>query len=551
MNSNVLKSGLQTVPHRSLLKAVGISRKDYHKPLIGVANCYSDIVPGHIHLRELAGEVKRGIRDAGGIPIEWGVPGVCDGLAMFVEMRLSLPSRENIADNIEIMMQSHSLDGMVGVSNCDKITPGMLMGALRVNRPAIILTGGPMLAGRFGNGRCDLISCFESVGKVKARQMQPEEAEELAEVASPGAGSCAGLFTANTMAILTEAMGMSLSGSATPPATSHRRRELAYQTGVESVRLVREDIKPRDIVTDTAISNAWKVDLAIGGSTNTTLHLPAIAGEAGARSGMTELNKWSREIPVICHLRPHGVHYMEDLDKAGGVPAILKQLRHLIEDNPTVDSSNIHQLIERVQQVDSQVVRPVTDPWRNEGGIALLKGNLAEEAVVKQAAVEPEALRQTGRAKVFLSEQSVLEAIEQGKVENGDIVVMPFQGPAGGPGMPEMLTPTAALLGAGLSKVPLITDGRFSGGTRGPCIGHVTPEAYAGGPIAAVRTGDVIEIDIPNRSLNVRLSATEINNRLQATTPPQRALSPLLSRYREMVISSRNTGKDVPWLAKQ
>ena len=551
MSSHVLKTDLETLPHRSLLQAVGITAKDYDKPLIGVANSFSEIVPGHIHLRDLALEVKRGIRDAGGIPVEWGVPGVCDGLAMFVEMRLSLPSRENIADNIEIMMESHSLDGLVGITNCDKITPGMLMGALRVNRPSIMLTGGPMMAGVYRDEKCDLISCFEAVGRVKSGAMTRKEAEKLAQAACPGAGSCAGLFTANTMAILTETMGMSLSGSATPLATSSRRKALAYLTGKSSVALVKNQLNPRDIVNRQAISNAWTVDLAIGGSTNTALHLPAIAHEAGVSTSLAELDVRSREVPVICQLRPHGQYFMEDLERAGGVPTILRNLGDLVEDNPTVNGVGLRELLQSASPTSSDFVRSLSSPYSEEGGIAVLRGNLAEEAIVKRAAVDSKSMRLSGQAKVYLTEKDVIEAINKGQITNGDVVVMPFQGPAGGPGMPEMLTPTSALMGAGLSGVALITDGRFSGGTRGPAVGHVTPEAYLGGPLAAVRTGDVIDIDIPRRALNVRLSEKQIGDRLNTTIPPQRQISPLLSRYRQMVVSTHRQRNTIPWLAKQ
>ncbi len=535
MKSDILKRGIDTLPHRSLLKATGISRRDLNKPFIGVANAHGDLIPGHVHLNELTAEVKRGICDGGGIPFEWGVPGVCDGLAMFVEMRLSLPSREHIADNIEIMMLSHSLDGWVGVTNCDKITPGMLMAAMRLNLPSIMLTGGPMLAGEYNGTKLDLVSCFEAVGKVRAGIMDPEKAEELADWACPGPGSCAGLFTANTMACLTEAMGMSLLGSASVPAVSDRRREIAYETGRRAVELTRQDIKPRDVMTADAFANAWMVDLAIGGSTNTALHLPAIAAEGGLALDLADLDSFSRRIPNICHLRPAGDHFMEDFDRAGGVPAVLNRLSHVLRDNSTVSERSIFDIADKAVCLDDEVIRSVDNPYETEGGMAVLCGNLAAESIVKQSAVNENMLKHSGPARVFLSEQEVLEAICQDRIKEDDVLVLPYQGPAGAPGMPEMLSPTSAVMGAGFQRVVLITDGRFSGGTRGPCIGHVTPEAYFGGPLAAVRDGDMIDIDIANRTLNIRLSDEEIEQRLLESKPPERSMSPLLSRYRERV----------------
>ncbi len=548
MKSRVLKRGVGTVPHRSLLAAAGVTDRDLDKPFIGVANAYTDLIPGHIHLSELAAEVKHGIRDGGGVPFEWGVPGVCDGLAMFVEMRLSLPSRDHIADNIEIMMLSHSLDGWVGVTNCDKITPGMLMAAMRLDLPAILLTGGPMMAGEYEGEKRDLISCFEAVGRVRAGTMTAEEAEALAGSACPGPGSCAGLFTANTMAILTEAMGMSLSGSASPPAVSDRRRELAYLTGRRAVALVEQDLKPRDIMTPSAFVNAWTVDLAIGGSTNTALHLPAIAAEAGLELDLAEVDRISREVPNICHLRPAGQHFMQDFDRAGGVPALLSRLEGMLRENPTVDGRNNLAIAAGSAVADGEVIRPLERPFAAEGGMAVLSGNLGDGAIVKQSAVIEEMMTHTGPARVFHSEQAVLDAISAKKIEEGDVIVLPFQGAGGAPGMPEMLTPTSAVMGAGYSRVALITDGRFSGGTRGPCIGHVVPEAYLGGALAAVRDGDIIDIDIPRRSLNVRLEDEEIEQRIRYAAPPVRSLSHLLERYRERILKRHPTEKELPWL---
>ncbi|MDJ0763292.1 MAG: dihydroxy-acid dehydratase [Myxococcota bacterium] len=548
MKSDVMKMGVDTLPHRALLSAVGITAKDYDKPLIGVANAYSDIVPGHVHLNALTELVKQGIRDGGGMPISWGVPGVCDGLAMHVEMRLSLPSRDHIADNIEIMALSHSLDGWVGVTNCDKITPGMLMAALRLDLPAILLTGGPMMAGKMDGKKYDLISCFEAVGEVKRGNEGSDQAERLAHCACPGPGACAGLFTANTMAILTEAMGMSLSGSATPPAISERRKEIAYATGRRAVEIVESNLCPSQIMTHQAFNNAWTVDLAIGGSTNTTLHLPAIAEERGIDLDLHYLNTRSRDVPTLCHLRPSGPYFLEDLDRAGGVPALLHRLTHLLEAATTVSGQGIDHIAAQTRSGDDDVIRPLSNPYGREGGLAVLSGNLADQAVVKQSAVDPAMLTHWGPARVFYAEQDVLTAIEQGNISEGDVIVLPFQGAAGGPGMPEMLTPTSAIMGAGFRRVALITDGRFSGGTRGPCIGHVSPEAYLGGPILGVQDGDIIEIDIPNRALNVRLSQSEIEERMGRMSPPRRTLTPVLERYRTGVVLQQAHRKDLPWL---
>jgi dihydroxy-acid dehydratase len=549
MKSDVLKKGIDTLPHRALLKASGVSKQDMGKPFIGVANSYNDIIPGHVHLNELTDEVKRGIRDAGGVPFAWGVPGICDGIAMFVEMRLSLPSREHIADNIELMVLSHSMDGWVGVTNCDKITPGMLMGAMRLNLPAIMLTGGPMLAGTQGNKKHDLISCFEAVGQVRSGDMDEEEAEALSQCACPGPGSCAGLFTANTMAILTETLGMSLSGSASPPANSKRRRTLAYETGRRAVALAEQEIKPRDVMTATAFTNAFAVDLAIGGSTNTALHIPAIAHEGGLQLDLETLDRLSRKVPNICRLRPAGDYFMEDFDRAGGVPAVLKQIRSHLVDNPTVSGPSLLAAADTATVADADVIRSVETAYAAEGGMAVLRGNLAQESVIKQSAVSSEMLVHSGPARVFTEEQAVLDALEHSEIKEGDVLVLPFMGPAGAPGMPEMLTPTSAVMGAGFSRVALITDGRFSGGTRGPCIGHVLPEAYLGGPLAGVRDGDIIDIDIPNRTLNVRLSEDVLTDRIKQARPPERPMSPMLRRYREQVILTGETRKkELPWL---
>lgn len=534
LRSEKLKKGIETLPHRALLRAAGLKDEDFSKPFIGIANSYNDIVPGHVHLRKLAAEVKRGIRDAGGVPFEWGVPGVCDGIAMHVEMRLSLPSRDHIADNIEIMMLSHSLDGWVGITNCDKITPGMLMATGRLNSPAIILTGGPMKSGRAGGRKYDLISIFETVGAVKAgKELSAKEMRDLECNSCPGEGSCAGLFTANTMACLTEALGLSLPGCATTLAVSSQKMKQAYETGMRIVGLAKKGVRPRDIVTRNSFYNAIVVDMAIGGSTNTVLHLPAIAKEYGINLPLELFNEVSRKTPNICSIRPNGPYFMEDLDRAGGVPAILKRLEGRLKPARTVSGNSIGRIAEAAKVLNAEIIRPLDRPFHEEGGIAILRGNLAKSAVVKQAAVPERMMKHTGPARVFDSEDSLLRAIENRKIKEGDVIVLNFLGMKGAPGMPEMLTPTSAIIGAGYKRVALVTDGRFSGGTRGPCIGHVEPEAFERGAIAAVRDGDIIDIDIPARKLNLRLSGAEIKRRLKNSKPPRRGMSPLLIKVRE------------------
>lgn len=530
--SDKLKQGVETTPHRALLRASGLTDEDFKKPFIGIANSFNDIVPGHIHLRELTEEVKKGIRDAGGVPMEWGVPGVCDGIAMYVEMRLSLPSRDHIADNIEIMTLSHSLDGWVGVTNCDKITPGMLMAAGRLNLPAIMITGGPMKAGNVNGKKMDVVSDFEIVGQVKAGNLSEKEAYKVECGSCPGAGSCAGLFTANSMACMTEVLGMSVTGCATTLAVSDEKRKQAYETGKRIVELVKEDVKPRDIMTADAFENAVRVDMAIGGSTNTALHLPAIAKEAGIDLPLEDFDEIAKKTPNICNIRPAGPYFMEDLDRAGGIPAVLNRLKDYLKSAKTVDGRDITEIAKYVEVKDKEVLRSLDNPFMKEGGIAVLKGNLADSSVIKQTAVEEDMMRFEGPAKVFNTEDAVLEAVEEGFIEDGDVVVINFMGPAGAPGMPEMLTPTAAIAGAGL-RVALLTDGRFSGGTRGACVGHIEPEAYNGGAIGAVRDGDIIEIDIPGRSLNVKLPNRKIKKRLSKMKAPERKTTPLIEKFRK------------------
>jgi dihydroxy-acid dehydratase len=535
MRSDILKKNIETLPHRALLMSSGLKAEDFDldKPFIGVANSYNNIIPGHIHLNELTQEVKRGIRDAGGVSLEWGVPGVCDGVAMFVEMRLSLPSREHIADNIEIMTLSHSLDGWVGVTNCDKITPGMLMAAGRINIPTIILTGGPMKANVIDGTKHHPIEGFGIVGQVKSGKMTMEEAERLLPSMVCGAGSCVGLYTANTMAVVTEVLGMSVSRCATTLAIDPLKRNQAYESGRRIVELVKEDIKPRDIMKREAFENAIRVDMAMGGSTNTVLHIPAIAREAGLDIDVNVFDELSRDTPNICSIIPVGGNEMADVDRAGGIPAVLNRLKDMIHDGPTVNGRSIRQIAEEGHVVDHDVIRDLVTPYHSQGGIAVLKGNIARSAIIKQTAVQEEMMVHAGPARVFYEEKGLLNAIESKQIREGDVVVLPFQGPAGAPGMPEMLTPTDAIKGAGYRNVALITDGRFSGATTGPCIGHVEMEAYNGGAIGAIRDGDIIEIDIPRRTLNARISNKEMKRRLEYLRAPERKLTPLLESYRK------------------
>jgi len=545
MRSDILKKNIETLPHRALLMSSGLKKEDFdlNKPFIGIANSYNDIIPGHIHLNELTREVKRGIRDAGGVPLEWGVPGVCDGVAMFVEMRLSLPSRENIADNVEIMTLSHSLDGWVGVTDCDKITPGMLMAAGRLNIPAIMLTGGPMKANVIDGKKHHPIEGFGIVGQVKSGKMTIEEAEKLLPSMVCGAGSCVGLYTANTMAVVTEVLGMSVTKCATTLAIDPLKRKQAYESGKRIVALVKEDIKPRDIMKKEAFENAIRVDMAMGGSTNTVLHIPAIAREAGIDIDANLFDEISRETPNLCSIIPAGDYEMADIDNAGGIPAVLNRLKNIIKDYPTVNGKSIKEIAEEGKVLDDTVIRSADNPYHSEGGIAVLKGNIATSGIIKQTALEKEMMAHSGPAKVFYTEKDLLDAIEAKKIAEGDVLVLPFQGPAGAPGMPEMLTPTDAIKGAGYKKVALLTDGRFSGATTGPCIGHIEMEAYNGGAIGAIQDGDIIEIDIPSRKLAVQLSDKEITERLKNVKAPEKKLTPLLESYRKKFLGINCYGK--------
>ena len=537
MRSDEIKTGIEKAPHRALLKSLGLQDDDMNKPFIGVANSYTNIVPGHIHLRSIGEAVKEGILVAGGIPFEFSTIAVCDGVAMgHIGMRYSLPSREIIADSVEIMMQAHSLDGLVMISNCDKITPGMLMAAARIDVPSIMVTGGPMQAGRHHGRKVSYSSMPEAVGQVAAGKLSEAELLELETNACPGCGSCSGMFTANTMACMTEALGMSLPYCATSLANSAFKMRLARATGKQIIKLVQADLKPSRILTKEAFENAIAVDMALGGSTNTTLHLPAIAKEAGLVLPLSTFDVIGRKTPHICSMIPSGVYAMEDLDAAGGVPAVMNELKSLLHLNlPTVSGKTVGENIQNAEVQDPNVIHPLSDPVHKEGGIAILFGNLAPKgSVIKSAGVSEKMMKHTGLAKIYDSEKEALTAIRGKQIVQGDVVVIRYEGPRGGPGMPEMLFPTATIAGMGLAdSVALITDGRFSGATRGGSIGHVAPEAFEGGPIAVLQNGDVITIDIPNRVLKVELTDTELQMRLAAWKPrPPKITKGILSRYK-------------------
>jgi dihydroxy-acid dehydratase len=544
MRSDKIKKGMQRAPHRSLLRACGVTDAEMDKPFIGVANSFTDIVPGHIHLKQIADAVKMGISQAGGVPFEFSTMAICDGIAMNHDgMRYSLASREIVADTVESMAQAHSLDALVLIPTCDKIVPGMLMAAARLDIPAIVVTGGPMLPGEYKGEAVDLINVFEAVGKVSAGKMSEEELDELERCACPGAGSCAGLFTANSMACLTEAMGMSLPYCATTHAVDSRKIQLARESGEKIMELVEKNITPSMIMTQDAFNNAVVVDLALGGSSNTALHLPAIAHELvdkGVEVNLDLFDSYSREIPHLAAISPSGKHTMLDLHKAGGIPAVLKVLGDkIVHGALTCTGESMGNNISAAEVMDDTVIHPMDNPVHQEGGIAVLKGSLAPNgSVVKQAAVNPDMLTHEGPAKVYNSEEEATKAIFQGKIQEGNVIVIRYEGPRGGPGMREMLNPTSAISGMGIKSVALITDGRFSGGTRGPCIGHVSPEAMSNGPIASVQDGDLIRIDIPQRKLELLVAEDEIERRLQNVKHPKKQLKGWLARYSRMASSA-------------
>jgi dihydroxy-acid dehydratase len=550
MRSDIIKKGFERAPHRSLLKATGVKDGDFAKPFIGICNSFIEIIPGHVHLQELGRIVKQAVKEAGGVPFEFNTIGVDDGIAMgHVGMKYSLPSRELIADSVETVANAHQFDGMICIPNCDKIVPGMLMGAMRVNIPTIFVSGGPMAAGRTKSGRVvDLITVFEGVGQFQAGKINSDELKELEDTGCPTCGSCSGMFTANSMNCLMEALGMALPGNGSYLATSAERRDLLRQAAQQILVLIEKDLKPRDIVTLEAIDNALALDMAMGGSTNTVLHTLAIAQEAGVPYSLKRLNQLASRVPQICKVSPASQWHMEDVLRAGGVSAILNEINQkpqtLYAEQITVTGKSLGENIAGAQVKDRQVILPVTMPHSERGGLAILFGNLAPDgAVVKTAAVEPNMLIHRGPAVIFESMEEACKGILGGRVKAGDVVVIRYEGPRGGPGMQEMLAPTANIMGMGLgSSVALITDGRFSGGTRGACIGHVSPEAATGGPIAMIKAGDMISINIPACKLELEVSEQELAERKKQWRPPQPKFTRgWLARYSAMVTSA-NTG---------
>ncbi len=543
MKSDLIKKGLERVPHRALLYATGIPASEMKKPFIGVATSFTDIIPGHAGMRDLERFIEKGVHTGGGYPFFFGIPGICDGIAMGHRgMHYSLASRELIADMVETIAEAHQLDGLVLLTNCDKITPGMLMAAARVNVPSIVVTAGPMLSGHLRGKRLSLVNdTFEAMGKYKKGLLNDSDLAELEICACPGSGSCQGMYTANTMACVTEALGMSLPGSATSLAVSAKKRRLAFESGSRIVELVKKKITPKKIMTKKAFENAIRVDMALGGSTNTVLHIPAIAHEAGISLPLEIFDEISKKTPHVSDMLPGGANYLEDLEYAGGIPAVLKRLRSSINNTITVSGMKIFSIADKAEIIDPEVIRPLKKAHHKEGGIAVLRGSLAPDgAVVKQTAVSKKMMRFKGRARVFNSEEDTLKAILDNRVKAGDVVVIRYEGPKGGPGMREMLNSTATIAGMGLGdSVALITDGRFSGGTRGPCIGHVSPEAMEGGPIAIVRDNDEIIIDIPNRKLDLLVSDEEIKERLKKQKPIKPKINKgWLARYASMVTSA-------------
>ncbi len=548
MRSDLMKKGKERAPHRSLFKAIGLTDEELSKPIIGIANSYSEAIPGHIHLDKIVDAVKTGIRLAGGTPVEFNTIGICDGIAMgHTGMKYSLGSRELIADSVEVMANAYAFDGLVLIPNCDKIIPGMIMGAARVNIPTVMISGGPMLAGNY-KGKCvDLITVFEAIGKVAKGEISESELLELETCACPGAGSCSGMFTANSMNCLSEVLGIALPGNGTIPAVYAERIRLAKLAGMKIMELVEKNIKPSDILTLSAFKNAIIVDMAFGGSTNTCLHLPAIAHEVGINLELKYFDELSEKTPHIVLMSPAGPHHLEDLYKAGGVMGILKRLEPLgIIDKEclTVTGKSLYESFKNAEIYDENVIRPLDNPYHKTGGLTVLYGSLAPDgAIVKSAGVDESMLKHEGPARVFDSEEEALNAILSHEIKKGDVVVIRYEGPKGGPGMREMLAPTSAIAGVGLDKdVALITDGRFSGGTRGAAIGHVSPEAAEGGPIAFIKDGDIISIDIINKKLDLKISAEELENRKKNWVKPEPKIKKgYMYRYSQRV-KSANTG---------
>ncbi len=543
MRSDKIKKGIERAGARSLLYATGISKEDMAKPFIGVATSRTDLIPGHIGMERLERFIERGIAAGGGVPFFFGIPGICDGIAMgHTGMKYSLASRELIADMIETIMKAHSLDGLVALTNCDKITPGMLMAIGRLNVPAIVVTAGPMLSGNYKGKRLSLVKdTFEAVGRFRKGDISQDELNNLEMCACPGVGSCQGLYTANSMACVTEALGMSLPGCATALAVSAKKERIAYASGGRIVNLVKRNVLPRTIMRKEAFDNAIKVDMALGGSTNTVLHLIAVAKEAGVDIPLGLFDEISRQTPHITNILPGGEHFMEDLEWAGGIPAIQKRMKNSLNDVMTASGKLVSQIANDAQILNEDVIREAKNAYHKEGGIAVLGGNLAPEGgVVKQTAVSARMLKFKGKARAFDSEESAMQAIMSGKIRKGQVIVIRYEGPKGGPGMREMLSPTAAIVGMGLADdVALITDGRFSGGTQGPCIGHISPEAACGGPVAILKDDDEITIDIPERKLSVKLTDDEIKERLARWKAPECPVKEgYLGRYAKAVSSA-------------
>ncbi|GAW92570.1 dihydroxy-acid dehydratase [Calderihabitans maritimus] len=548
MGSEAMKTGLEKAPHRSLLKALGLTDEEINRPLVGIVNSQNDIVPGHIHLDEIAEAVKAGVRMAGGTPLEFPAIAVCDGMAMnHLGMKYSLASRELIADSIEVMALAHAFDALVFIPNCDKVVPGMLMAAARLNLPSIFISGGPMLAGRYRGKDISVSNVFEAVGAARSGKITEEELKEIEEEACPGCGSCAGMFTANSMNCLTEVLGMALPGNGTIPAVHAARKRLAKKAGMQVMKLLEQNIRPLDIMTEGAFHNALTVDMALGCSTNTVLHLPAIAYEAGIELDLDLVNEISKKTPHLCKLSPAGEYHLQDLNEAGGIPAVMAELNkiNLLDLSCiTVTGKTIGENIAGKKVLRQEVIRPVENPYSSQGGLAVLWGNLAPDgAVVKKAAVAPNMLSHRGPARVFNSEEEAVEAILGQKIKPGDVIVIRYEGPKGGPGMREMLTPTSAVAGMGLDdKVALITDGRFSGATRGASIGHISPEAAEGGPLALVEEGDIIRININEGILELEVGEEELATRRSRWVPPEPKIRKgYLAKYAQLVTSA-NTG---------
>ena len=552
MRSDTIKKGFEHAPHRSLLRATGVIKEesDFERPFIGIANSYIDLIPGHVHLQEFGKVAKQAIRDAGGIPFEFNTIGVDDGIAMgHIGMRYSLPSRELIADSVETVAEAHRLDGLLCITNCDKIVPGMLMGAVRINIPTVFVSGGPMKAGEVDGKKVDLISVFEGVGKVEVGIISEQELIEIEKEGCPTCGSCSGMFTANSMNCLMEALGIALPGNGSILAIDEGRLELVKQAGEKILNMVNHDVKPRDIITKESIRNAFALDMAMGGSTNTVLHTLAIANEANIDFDLVELNEISKNTPYLCKVSPAtpDVH-MEDVDRAGGISAILNELSKkdnvLRLDLPTITGKSLGENIAAAHSKDESIIRTIDAPYSQQGGLAVLFGNLAPDgSIVKTGAVDSKMLVHSGPARIYESQETALSGIMNHEVQSGDVVVIRYEGPKGGPGMPEMLSPTSAIMGMGLGdKVALITDGRFSGGTRGACIGHISPEAAERGPVAVLENGDTIHVNIPEKSLNVELTDEEIQSRLDALSEfKPKITNGYLGRYARMVTSA-NTG---------